>query len=160
MFANCHSQPLQKYINLRALPKNVCVCMRCNWHPMHKSRQLNSRLSSRIWSRSQKGSFPWIRGPLRIVWWKNRKSKITRPCPFKDFCEPVQLQYQSIFSFIWSCKRQFVQLSTFVFFCSVKGNTKVIEINERFIGVYLFLFYTCMHPTALSEKYSWDLSLS
>jgi hypothetical protein len=82
MFSNCPTPPLKKYINLKGLPNKTFSCIWCNWHRMHDCCVRKSITSRRIRSRIQKGCSPWIRGPVGIVWWKNRGPKISWHCPF------------------------------------------------------------------------------
>jgi hypothetical protein len=56
--------------------------MPCQWHRMHDFCVRKLIISRRIRSRIQKRFSPWIRGPWGIVWWKNRRSKISWHYPF------------------------------------------------------------------------------
>jgi hypothetical protein len=77
-----YTPTLQKYRNLKGLPNKTFSCIRCHWYRMHDFCARKPIISRRIRSRIQKGFRPWIRGPGSIVWWKNRRSKISWHCPF------------------------------------------------------------------------------
>jgi hypothetical protein len=85
------------YINFKGLPDKKFPCM-C-WHRL---RMIDfcvrkSIISQRIRSRIQKGFSPWIRSPRGIVWWKNRRVKISWHCPFISWhCPFISVETHTI----------------------------------------------------------------
>jgi hypothetical protein len=71
--------------NVRLRPDPAPVFSECGSGSSQKLPDLprfHSRISLRIRSQMQKGFNPWVKGPKGVVWWKNRRSKISWQGPF------------------------------------------------------------------------------